>query len=98
MAIAWDIKITVLNRAEKRASITAKRMNVDDSDLENIIVLKVLWTFTIETIIDTAEQKLAALDFIWNKWQKYLTQQTAIAEIIGDLENQAKVNLEARET
>lgn len=91
MAINWEVKITVLNKEEKRASITATR--TDDTDPENIKK----WSVTTNTIISTVEQKLATLDFIWGRYQKSLAEQTAIDEIIGGLEAQAKKNLEARE-
>jgi hypothetical protein len=92
MAITWDVKITVLNKAEKRANITATR--IDDTDPENIKK----WSVTTNTIISTPEEKLATLDFIWNRYQKYLVEQSAIDEMIDGLETQAKENLEARET
>jgi len=92
MAITWDVKITILNKAEKRASITATR--TDNTDLENIKK----WSVTTNTVISTTEQKLATLDFIWSRYQKYLAKQTAINEIIGELEAQAKENLEGRES
>ena len=91
MAITWEVKITVLNKEEKRASITATR--IDSTDPENIKK----WSVTTNTIISTVEQKLATLDFIWGRYQKYLAEQNAIDEIIGELESQAKENLEARE-
>jgi len=89
MAISWNVKITVLNKLEKRASITATR--IDDTDSDNS------WTFTVFTIIATTTQKLAAADFIWERYQASLTEKAAVAAVIGSLETQAKANLEARE-
>jgi len=89
--ITWDVKITVLNKAERRASITATRR--DDTDLEDIK----LWSITLNTIIDTQAQKLSVMDFIWNSYQNNLAEQNALDTIVGSLEEQAKSNLEGRE-
>lgn len=92
MAIDWEFTITPLDVSRKEASITAVR--IDDNDLENVKVE----THTIVTaILNTNEQKIAALEIIWQSHLNYQTRQAAIDNFIGDLEATAKVNLEARE-
>ena len=92
MAITWDIKIHPLNISKKEASIVAIRTN--DTDPQNILTE----THTIiSAILDTQEQKIAALDTIWQLHLDYQNKQTAIDAYIGGLEEQVKTNLEARE-
>lgn len=89
MAIAWEVKIGVLNVAEKRASITATR--TDSADLDNPSF------YSIDAIIATQAQKTAALNQIWAMHQASLSRQAQIDAVVGNLEAQAKDNLEARE-
>lgn len=88
MAVTWEVTITPTNLAEKRASVSAIR--TDDILLTSL-------SFSITTIIDTTEQKVAAMDAIWQQYQDKISLDAQIAAVIGTLESQAKANLEARE-
>jgi len=92
MAITWDIKITVLDVARKDTSIVATR--TDNTDPLNI---KSEIHTIINTVLATAAQKIAALELIWSQHLSWQNKQAQISAIVGDLEQQAKVNLEARE-
>jgi len=92
MAITWDVKITTLDVAKKEASIMATR--IDNTDPQN--VLTEIHTI-ISAVLDTDQQKLDALNTIWDLHLKYQKRQTDINNYIGNLEMQAKANLEARE-
>ena len=48
--------------------------------------------------ISTAEKKSEALDILWAKWLTIDARNTAVNDLIGQLEAQAKTNLEGRET
>ena len=89
MAISWDIKITPLNIARKEASVVATRT---DSETDNVETHNI-----ITCILETQEQKLAVLDQLWTMHLSSVSRQAAIDAYIGDLEAQAKTNLEARE-
>lgn len=88
MAVTWEVTITPTNLAEKRASVSAIR--TDD-------ILLTSFSFSVTTIIDTVDQKTAAMDAIWQQYQDKITLDAQIADVIGTLEAQAKNNLEARE-
>jgi len=90
MAISWNVDITVLDVVTKAVSVAATR--TDDTDPDNPKSYAVLYA-----IIDTAPQKLAVMDNIWEQHQATTTKQTAIDAFIGSLESDAKANLEARE-
>ncbi len=84
----WEVKITVLNITEKIVSIRATR-TVDPNDIR---------TFEIhDTVIETQQQKLDAMDTIWKMYQDELQRETKLNQIIGSLVADAKINLEARE-
>jgi len=90
MAISWNLKISILDVATKAVSVTATR--TDDTDPGNPKTYAVAYA-----IISSAAQKLDVLDNIWAQHQAAITRQTAIDNFIGDLEDAAKSNLEARE-
>ena len=92
MAINWEITIQPLDVSRKEASVMAVR--TDDTDPENILTET---HFIITAILDTAAQKTAALDNIWQQHLDYQTRQIAINNYIGNLEEQAEINLEGRE-
>lgn len=93
MAITWNIKIHPIDVSRKEASIVAVR--TDNTDSQNVLTE----THTIISgILDTQEQKIAILNAIWQLHLDYQTKQNAIEAYIGDLETQAKTNLEGRES
>lgn len=90
MAITWDVKINVLNVEKKAVSIIATR--TDDTDPDNPEIHNVLYA-----IIETNAQKIAVMDNIWAHHEAYVQRKIQIDAFIGNLETQAKDNLEARE-
>jgi hypothetical protein len=84
----WTLKITPINLATKEVSVSATR--TDDVDQS-------VFTTTTTGKVDTAQSKTAILDAIWSDWQRYQTNKTNIATIIGTLEADGAANLEARE-
>ena len=89
--ITWDVTITPTDVARKEATIRATR--TDDTDPSNIK----RFTHIISAILDTAAQKMAALEDIWAHHLAQQARDAAIVAYVGTLEQQAKVNLEARE-
>lgn len=94
MAITWNVTITPINLVEKRVRILAVRTKTTDEVPPVILTVD---SFQIQTIIDTPTQKIAAMDKIWELYQDKLNLDAQVAEVIGQLETQAKDNLEARE-
>lgn len=92
MAITWEFTIKPLDIFRKEASVMAVR--TDDADPQNILTET---HFIITAILDTQEQKITALDDIWQQHLDYQIRQTAIDNYIGNLETTAKTNLEGRE-
>jgi len=89
MAITWEVTITPINIAEKRVSVLAVR--VDD-------VLLTTNSYRIDhAIIDTVAQKIAVLDGIWEQHLNRTYYDGVVTTVIGDLEQDAKTNLEGRE-
>lgn len=89
MAITWEVIVTPLNVSRKEASIRAIR--TDDVTSEEQM-------FVIQTaILDTQAQKVAALNQLWDMHLAYENRQSAIIDYIGTMEEDAKINLEARE-
>ncbi len=92
MAITWDVKITVLNVDRKEVSVQAIR--TDDTDVDNILTE----TYDIPwTEIATQAQKNYVLDQIWSMRVATLAYSDSVGVIVGNLEEQAKQNLESRE-
>jgi hypothetical protein len=89
MAITWTVIITPIDVVTKTASITAVRVDDSDGSTETHAIMT--------AVLNTQEQKTAALDQIWQMHLDYQTKQAAIADYIGGLEATAKANLEARE-
>ena len=92
MAITWDVKITPLNVERKEANIVAVR--TDDIDPLNI---KIETHTIITAILDTAAQKTAVLNQIWDMHLIEQNKLALIATYIGNLEIQAENNLITRE-
>ena len=89
MAIQWTVEITPIDVQAKTASIKATRYDDVTLETENHLI--------ISAVLNTAAQKSAILNGLWQQHLDYQTKQTAIAEYIGGLEAAAKANLEARE-
>lgn len=94
MAITWTVKINVLDYIQKHVSVVATR--VDSADPDNPKV------YTIPSVhIDTAAQRIAALDAIWTMRTADVNKEAlaaAFAPTVSSLEAAAKTNLEGRET
>ena len=84
----WTLKITPIDIGKKEVRVSATR--TDDVDQS-------VFTTTTTGKVDTAENKLAILDAIWSDWQRYQTNQTNIASILGGLETAGAADLDARE-
>ena len=89
MAITWDITVTPLNVERKEASITAIRTDSDTGKEQRLVISSI--------ILSTQQQKIDALNQIWQMHLDYDALQSQIAAYIGTMEDDAKVNLEARE-
>jgi len=92
MAITWDVKITPLDIARKEASVMAVRM--DNTDPANI---KTETISVLTCTLANATEKADVLNNIWAHHLAYQLKQSEIGAYIGNLEAQAKINLEARE-
>lgn len=89
MAITWDCNITNEDPVHFRADVTFTRTDDVTNAVENYNYSKV--------IIETATQRVALLDLVWQEHEDSVTRQTAIDAFITNLEQLAKSNLEARE-
>jgi len=89
MAISWDTQITNVNVVSKRADVTFVR--TDD-------VTGQTWTHSYnQVILETTPQRTALLDQVWAAWLEQVSKQGQIDTFIGNLEQSANSNLEARE-
>lgn len=89
MAITWEVTITPKCIAEHRVRVVAVRTDE---------VAAITHTITFPNIvIETAGQKVAVLDAIWNKYQGMVAVENVVTTVIGDMEVGAKANLEGRE-
>lgn len=89
MAITWDVSITNVNVAEKRADVSATRTDDVTSDTETYKYSAV--------ILETGPQRTAVLNQVWADHEAAVAKQTAIDAFVSSLETDAKTNLEARE-
>ena len=89
MAITWNVTITPLDISRKEASVTATRTDSVTGSVETHNIITCLLVTTV--------QKTVVLNQLWDMHLTEQAKQTAIAAYIGDLEAQAKANLEARE-
>ena len=89
MAITWDVTVTPLNVERKEASITAIRTDTDTGKEQRLVISSI--------ILNTTQQKVDALNQLWQMHLDYDALQTQIAAYIGTMEADAKANLEARE-
>lgn len=91
MAVTWNVEIVVQDVDMRKVNVTATR--TDDADPVNPQICAV-----IDVIIATAEQKMAVLNALWAQHLAKDERKATIANFIGNLEADAKTNLEARET
>lgn len=93
MAITWEVQIAVLDYDQKHVSVSGTRTDSADPDNPR--------TYTVAPRhINTAEQKTAVMDEIWELRTADVAlddKKAAFAPTIETLETQAKANLEARE-
>lgn len=93
MAISWTPKVTVLDLETRLISLSATRLDSEHPDDPR--------TYTVENVhINTAEQKLAVMDFILEERADELAHEAkvaALAVVIADMEAQAKTYLESKE-
>jgi hypothetical protein len=89
MAITWSVTITPLDVTRKEAAITAIRKDTVTGKEQRLVISSV--------ILSTTQQKIDALNQLWQMHLDYEALQAQIATYIGTLENDAKANLEARE-
>ena len=89
MAIVWEVKITPINIAEKRVSVSATRTDDVSDEVD---------TYTIShAVIGTAQQKTDLLNNIWAHHLANIAKKAQIETVLGGLELAAKTNLESRE-
>ena len=85
--ITWDVQITNVNVAQKRANVSATRTDGDTVEV---------YTYT-NAIIGTIQQRQALLQQIWDSHLAAVSNQGAVDAFISGLEQSAKTNLEGRE-
>ena len=83
----WVLKITVKDVVEKRISAVATRTDGEDVRIYHIL----------DAIIDTLEQKNAAIDQFWEMYQEDITRQSIIDTMVGTLEIAGANALNAKE-
>ena len=89
MAISWEVDISNVNVTSRRADVRFTRTDDATGETEN-------YNFT-NAIIETAEQRTALLNLVWDKHLEAVDKQASIDEFITNLEQLGKSNLEARE-
>ena len=91
----WEVTITPISVVDKTASISAVRTVVDDAAPE--VILETETHRVLTAILDTAAQKAAVLDSLWQQHLDYQVEQTDITAYLGGLEAAGKIDLEGRE-
>jgi len=90
MAINWELDISDVNVASKRADVRFTR-----TDSESSLAPQ---TYSFQnTIVETPAQRAALLDSVKESVKKDATKQAAIDAFVTDLEQAGKANLEAWE-
>ena len=89
MAITWEVKIIPINVTRKEASIHATRTDDVTGEEQSFNI--------ITAILDTQQQKINAINQVWQMHLDYDVKQSLIDEYIGTMEIDAKNALEARE-
>jgi len=94
MSIEWTPKVTVLDLETRLITLSVTRLDSEHPDNSR--------TYIAENVhINTAEQRLAVMNFILEERAEDLAHDAkvaALAIIIADLESQAKIYLENQET
>jgi len=90
MAIHWSTEIDNVDLVQSRASITFSRTDdVDES---------AFWTNTYhDAIIETGPQRAALLTQVWGAWLAEKANRENDGTFIGNLEQMANADLDARE-
>lgn len=92
MAIAWRTRISVLT---KRGNVSVTLEQIDNSDLENVKVLK---SFSIlDALIDTPERKQQVIGDLKRQYKAEKRKVIDDATIIGTLANEIKTAAESWE-
>lgn len=91
MAVTWEVKIDVLNLAEKRVRVTATRTENGD-----------VFSYSLETHVDTASKPLAEIramigDMTWAEYQAKATKEAAVATLLEGWEAALESDLMAKE-
>ncbi len=90
MAITWEVKISNVDVAAKRATVVAIRTDDADADATEI------YRFN-KVVLDSASDRTSLLNTIWAKHLVSIDDQTAKDDFITNLEQLGKTNLESRE-
>lgn len=97
MVVSWEGIITPIDILKKIVKIVATRTETDDTDPLNLVVVSVHTVSMESAAISTAANKLEAANILWAKYQKKIAKETQVANLIGALEAQLKIDLEGRE-
>ena len=93
MAETWDVKVDVLNLAEKRVRVTYRR--ADDG-----VDPAVVWTWATEGIVDMGDLpgfRLKLTNRAWVEWTAYADAQAAIAAVVLGWESALTADITAKE-
>jgi len=89
VAIIWTVRITNVNVEQKRADVSAVRLDDVSGNTE---------TYNYSgAILETGPQRVAIRNQIWADHVTTVAKQATIDAFILNLETDAKTNLEARE-
>jgi len=89
MAIIWSVDVTVEDLVNKIVRMVA----IASDDITNPPKTT---TVALSADISTQALKIAALDRLWAKYLVIINKDVALETVIGNLEEAAKANLEAR--
>ncbi len=89
MAITWDMDITNVDVAGKRANISFLRTDSVTGKTERYSFKK--------AIIETPEQRDAIYDVVWGEHEAAASEQVSIASFITNMEQDGKAKLTNRE-
>lgn len=93
MAITWRNKVSVLDKKRGNVSVTLEQ--VDDTDPENIKVLK---SFSVsDALINTPERKKQVLDELKRQYHEKKQIDADKAEIIGTFTNDVNAAVQSWE-
>ncbi len=95
--IEWELKITPINTATFEASVESTRIETDETDSQNPVIVSTDTYSVSRARIETQAEQLAVAQEILDKRQKEKDDATAVQNFISAAETAGKQYLEAND-